>query len=80
MTKMNECPHEIFAHIYEGLTLFLSQYPYMDSLQQKQIKELIEYFARPSIRRNIVRRPALLCKADQDGTLTISPHFLPKSS
>jgi hypothetical protein len=70
------CPPDAFREAHNGLSLFLSQYPYMDEAQRAKIRNLIDRFSRPEIWRNKVRRQGLLCRAAPDGVLAITPHFI----
>ncbi len=48
----------------------------MSEEQRAKIRKLVEHFSKPEIFRKKVRRPALLCRAKQDGAILITPKTL----
>lgn len=70
------CPPEIFSQAHNGLSLFLSEYHHMNKEQVEKIRQLIERFSKPEFYRKKVRRPALLCRVRQDGSILITPNII----
>jgi len=66
----------LFSIAYNGLNMFLTEYPHMDEKQREEVCKLVDQFAEPDIYHNKVRRPALLCEARQDGAILITPNFV----
>ena len=70
---MRDCPDSMFAVASNGLNMFLTEYPHMNEEQMDKIRQLIDHFSKPEIFRKKERRPALLCRARQDGSILITP-------
>ena len=70
------CPDEIFTIAHNGLNTFLTEYPHMSEEQIAEIRQLIEHFAKPEYYRKKMRRPALLCRTRQDGSILITPKII----
>lgn len=70
------CPKNAFAIAYNGLSIFLTEFPHMNEEQRAEVHSLIKKYSKPMFYRNKECRPALLCKVRQDGTILITPHTI----
>lgn len=67
------CPHPSFREAYNGLSFFLSEYPFMNDVQRQDIGKLIESFSKPQKMKNVIR-PGMVCEM-VNGVISIAPKF-----
>jgi hypothetical protein len=77
---MRECHEVVFQQASNGLNLFLNEYPYMNEDQKQRIEEMIEVCSKSLIHHGNIRRQAVQCKVQPDGSIVISPWHIKKTS
>jgi len=76
---VRDCHSMVFDEAYNGLSVFLTEYPHMNEEQKLKIRNLVKKFSMPLIKGGLLKRPAISCDIQSDWTVIIEPKFLETS-